>query len=960
MLSVLGSLELGEGSALRSRAQRVIVAALVLDAGAVVTADRLAELVWGDDQPADASGALQSHVSRLRRLLSAGTEVIAEGSGYLLHAPDDEIDVAQFEDSFQQACRSSDDTSRLMAAETGLALWRGFPYPDLDDTRAAGERVRLVEVHDSLVEFKAESLVRLGRPHEAIGSLEALRVENPLRERAIEWLMRAYVDSGRKTDALDAFKQLRVELVDQTGLDPAPALRDLETAIITEEYVGFPSAAVDLPSGSARTITLPASAFLGRDHDVAALLGLLGESRIVSLVGPGGVGKTRMALHTAAGAVSFDGVVDVIELASLRNGDQLADLVATSLSIQHQANATPTERVIDATGNRRRLIVLDNCEHVIEDAAQFVDAVVRGTPHVAFLITSREPLNIDAEFIFRVEPLSVDGSAVELFADRVAGMERGTLVDDTTRPIVEQICRSLDGLPLAIELAAAQIGSMTLEEIAAGVGQPLDMLQRGRRTADERHRSLRDLVQWSLRELDPTQLSAFTASAAFAGPFTASAVAWVTEQERPNIAAALADLVDRSLVVVDKGSGSIARFTMLETIRACAAELLAESDRAGRIGERHDDWVLGLVDGIGSDLGRWAEAESSRVVAVHLADLRVAHQRFHSSGDADRALRLAAELHYAAYYGMHGELFGWITETAERFGASGHPAAETVLASASTGAWQAGDLTAAADYAFRAARAIHPGTAGAGSAAAEARADVARFSDDHETSRQMYARAVELAREDGNVPRIVTNLADGAMIAGYLGDIEAARVAIREARRLVGPDGPLTCRAWLEYAEGEAIADHDPDEAILFLERAADLAERIRAAFIIGVTRLTLTNLQVRGGDPAAAIPGLIVLIEHWRTRGARLQQWITMRSVVDLFMRLDTPRDAAAVLGAVIGSDTASEDTGADAERLMLARRTILTDVPDAEHVLATWAERDQEAIVDHTLLRLRAMDPL
>jgi predicted ATPase/DNA-binding SARP family transcriptional activator len=957
VLRVLGSVDAGDGTTLRSRAQRVITSALVLEAGAVVSADRLAELVWGDDQPTDPSGALQSHVSRLRRLLPPAVEVVAEGAGYRLRAPAEATDVGRFEAGCRDAAGAQDGDERFTAAESALALWRGAPYPDLDDTRAAGERARLTEARSSLIELEAESLIRSGRPAEAIARLEAMRVDEPLRERTVEWLMRAYVGAGRKTDALDAFSALRSELVEQMGLDPSPELRELERAIITEEFVGFPAAAAPAEAPSQPSIMVPASAFVGRAREVESLVEMLGESRVVSLVGPGGVGKTRLALHAAASAAHSAGIVDVVELAALRSGHELPESVATALAVQPQANVTATQRVVDAAGSRPRLIVLDNCEHVIDDAAAFVDDVVRATPQVVFLATSREPLNIDAEVVVRVEPLAPDGPAVDLFVDRAAGMGSGTAIDEISRSLVAQVCRSLDGLPLAIELAAAQLGGMTLEELAADVARPLEILQRGRRTADDRHRSIRGLVEWSVQDLDPTLLTVFTATAAFAGPFTASAVAWLTELPRPVITAALADLVDRSLVVVDSRAGPVARFTTLETIRAYAAERLAASDQLERISARHGDWALSLVEGIASDLERWADAESSGVVSVHLPDLRVAHQRFHATDDADRALRLAAALHYVAYYGMHGELFGWITETAERFGTSGHPDAETVLASSSIGAWQSGDLSAAADYSSRAARAVHPTAPGAGRGAAEASADVARFSDDHEAARDGYTRAVDRAREEGNTPRVVTNLADLATAAGYLGDLDGVRAAVAEARDLLGADDPVAGRAWIEYSEGEALADHDPAVAMSLLSGAVDLAEQSRAAFIIGVTRLTFTNLQLRAGDPADAMPGLVALIEHWRARGARLQQWITLRSVVELFLHLDAPREAAAVLGAVIGSATAAAPGGADAERLAAARETVLTDVPDADQLLATWAERDQDAVVDHVLKQLRAM---
>lgn len=956
MLGVLGPFEVDIDITPRSQAQRVIASALVLDVGIVVTADRLAELVWGDDQPADSSAALQSHVSRLRRVLPDGIEILAEGSGYVIKAPPDRIDIVRFEANHQRACAANDDESRLQATEAALALWRGNPYPDLDDPRATAQRIALLEQHRELTELRAESLVRLGRPGEAISGLEAARIDNPMSERAVEWLMRAYAGSGRKTDALDAFTRLRTDLVEQTGLDPSPGLRELETAIITGEFVGFAPTAGSL-SAERPKIAIPASTFIGRDAEVEAIAEVLRQSRIVSLVGPGGVGKSRLALHVAAATAGhFDEVVDVVELAALQQGDQLAEWVSTTLSLQPRANSTATERVVDAAGTRRRLLVLDNCEHVIEAAARFVDTVVRSAPNVTFLATSREPLNVDGEIVERVEPLAVEGPAVELFTDRASRLASGVSIGDTNRHIVEQICESLDGLPLAIELAAAQMGSMTLDEIAEGVAEPLELLSKGRRTADERHRSLRRLMEWSVQELDETLLSVFTGTAAFAGPFTAAALATVSDHPLPEVRSALTELADRSLVVADPASGMVTRFTTLVTIRAYAAELLSETGRVRELGDRHSEWVLDLVKGISTNFDDWVEAEKADVVATHLADLRVAHERFMSNGDADRALRLAASLHFSAYYAMHAEIFSWITAVADRFGEAEHPDTEAVLASAAVGAWQAGDLDKASEYASRAEAASETTSPGAGRGAAEVMADIFLFSGDQTAAREKYEQAVAIGRIEGNHPRIVNDLADLAMVSGYLGDLDGARSAIAEARDLLGAGAPMSCRAWVDYTEGETLVDHDPDTAVRLLSAAIEMAEECDAAFIIGTAGLSLVGLQLRGDEPIQAIPGIVRLMKHWRQRGARVQQWISLRSVIELFVRLDRPEDAAAVLGALLTSDTAEDVSGTDADRLATARATVMRDVPDADQILANWAGRDQDQIVDFALTRLEA----
>lgn len=950
MLRVLGGVECDGVEPIASRAQRVVLAALVLGRGTVVANDRLADLVWGDVQPRNPAGSLQNHVSRLRKGLPAGIAVVAQRGGYRLEADDDDLDVAAFEAAFHQPA-GEEPSERLGAIDDALALWRGPPYQELDDPTATAEAVRLEEIRSALQELRAEWLLEVGRSHEAIAELEARRLEDPHRERTVELLMRAQVAAGHKTEALDVYRQHRESLADDLGLDPSPELRDLETAILTEELVAErpgprpPSS----PEGAARSwVGVPPSTLVGRDDELVAVNQLLERHRVLTLVGPGGVGKTRLSLHTATTAADRFDDVSVVELGVLREGAQLGEVVAGTLDLRPRTDVSTVRRVADAIGTRRHLLVIDNCEHLIAEAAAFVDEIIRHTSTLTILATSREPLNIDGEAVLRVAPLPADTAAVDLFVDRARAADSGATFDDDALARIQRICRSLDGLPLAIELAAARLTTMTLAEIEEGLDERFAVFNRGRRTADDRHRSLRSLVDWSVRSLDSDLHSSFSRCSVFAGTFTADAAAKVGDRPLRNTAEHLADLADRSLLVRHVGPDQRTRYAFLETVRLYARELLAlEPEEAAVLG-RHAGWVLHVVEATRARLGTSEEHDALVELLADLDDLRVAHRHFIATGDGDRALRMAVALHHLALLRMHAEMFSWITEVAERFGDLDHPDAENVLASASNGAWQAGDLDGARRFAAMAHDAARRSDRpGAGRGASEAAGDVAGFTGEPARAAVLLSHAVVEARVQGDPVRLASTLADLAMLVGYVGDADLARDSIDEARQLLG-EGPSMLHAWVDYAEGEALAEADPAAAIAALDRALAEAAHCGARFITGVAGLTRAGLQVRHGDVDEALPGIVDLMHEWRHSGARVQQWITLRTVVEVLVRLGDLRDAAVILGGVLASDSATEAAAADAARLETARARIEDGLPDADARLARGADTDLDALVE------------
>ena len=962
MLRVLGAVEIDGSAPIRSRARRTLLAALALDSGASVSIDRLSLLIWGDSGPVNRTASLQNHVSRLRKVLPEAVRIESTGSGYRLDVDDGRLDVVAFESALGRA-HERVGADRAQAIDEALSLWRGAPYAELDDERAQAETARLEEMLLAAHEMRAEGLVAEGRSREAIGELERLRLEAPLHERTVRLLMIAQLDAGRKSDALATYRAHRAALVEELGLDPSLELRELEVAILTEDVVArsAPKSPVERTRGLT-SVQVPTSALFGRGEDLAASAHDVRRHRVVTLLGPGGVGKTRLALHTASAVADDFEIVALVELSSLGRGEQIVDAIASALDLAPRSGPTLLEQIIDATIDRSALVVLDNCDHLIETAARVTEALVQGTRAVHVLATSREPLAIDDEHVRRIRPLSPVAAAADLFADRAAAQAAVTL-DETSRVKVERICAALDGIPLAIELAAARCSSMTLDELIDGLDERFVLVAGGRRTAPERHRSLRALVEWSVRSLGPDLGAALAHTSVFSGHFTVAGAAAVTGMSDVEARVVLADLHDRSLLVEHVEPGRTTRYSYLETIRAYASELLAELPDADAVLDRHSDWIVSLSEAMAIALATADDVAVADGVIASLPDLRTVHARLLARGDVDRALRLCCALRHLALFRMHAEMFRWIRECAIRFADSGHPLLEETLAAASVGSWQSGDLDGARHYAEAALAAAEAsssdGASGAGGAAHEALADVVEFAGDDAAAVEHFELAVAAARAGDDQVRLIANLADLVMVLSYAGEHERLTTVVDEAAGRAAASGSAVLGAWAAYAEGEAYAEVDPDRATRALTTALELAERSSAQFIWGVAGLTLTGLQTRTGDVAAAIPGIVDLLEHWRRGGAWVQQWITLRTVVDLLVRVERHREAAIVLGAVRAADDTTNPSGPDALRLAAAGAAIEAEVDDSHELYETGASMGQRVVTDRAIELLRALGP-
>ncbi|MFB9533470.1 ATP-binding protein [Nonomuraea roseola] len=579
----------GETVAVGGPQLRALLAMLLLNVGQTVAVRRLVEGLYGPQAPSGAAHALQSQVSRLRRRLEsvgeAGDLLQYGPAGYRLLVDPGDVDVHRFERLAGEgrhvlAAGDHGGASRLLGE--ALGLWRGPALADVIDTPFAGDQAaRLEELRVAVLEDLVEARLAHGEHRDLAAELPEIVAAHPLRERLRGQLMRALYGSGRKAEALQVFEEARRTLAEELGVDPSPELGGVHMAVLR----AGPSPAEAAAGGVPAQFT----SFVGRDGDLERVRALLGERRLVTLTGPGGVGKTRLAVE-AAGREQDE--VRFVDLAPLADGATVPQVLINALGLREaglvpalSGPLDPVERLIAGLADRRVLLVLDNCEHVVAEVAALARRLLAACRDLRILVTSRERLGITGETLHPVPPLPLDGGgpealghpAVRLFADRAAAVRPAFLIDGADVDAVLRVCRALDGLPLAIELAAARMRSLTIEEVEARLDDRFRLLSRGDRSAAPRHRTLRSVVEWSWDLLSRPEQALAARLTVFSGGAPLHAAARVCGPSEGEVVELLADLVDKSLV--EAGGG---RYRMLETVREFCAERLA----GGGNGER--------------------------------------------------------------------------------------------------------------------------------------------------------------------------------------------------------------------------------------------------------------------------------------------------------------------------------------------------------------------------------------
>jgi DNA-binding SARP family transcriptional activator len=484
-IRLFGSLEVvvdGRALPVAGQSERSLLAALACSGGRVVAVERLIDDLWGEELPANPTNALQVRVSKLRRQL--GGRIRTEPAGYVLEVDPDDIDVLRF--------------SRLVSSgrfEEALALYRGAPLAEFRDQEwARAQATRLEELYLAAVEEHIENRLREGGDVGLVSELEGLVAAHPMRERLRGQLMLALHRSGRSADALATYQEGRRLFRDELGLDPSEALPELEGAILRQEET------LQAPAAAPRPATnLPArlSSFIGREAERDRVLAALGRSRLVTLTGPGGAGKTSLAIEAArARATTYRDGVWFVALAGVTDPARVPLTIAEALGIADPALA-PRELLIAWLAQREVLVVLDNCEHLVDACAGLVEHLLRSAAAATrIMTTSREALGVPGEVQLPVPPLA-DADAAALFTDRAASVDPGFRLGPDGEEVVRGICRRLDGMPLAIELAAARVNVLPVAEIAKRLDDRFRLLTSGARTAEARHRTLRATIDWS-------------------------------------------------------------------------------------------------------------------------------------------------------------------------------------------------------------------------------------------------------------------------------------------------------------------------------------------------------------------------------------------------------------------------------------------------------------------------------
>jgi predicted ATPase/DNA-binding SARP family transcriptional activator len=651
-IRILGPLEVADGNRLAplgGAKQRSLLAVLVLHLNEVVTTDRLIDEVWADTAPATATKSVQVYVSALRRSLPAPDPVLLTRSGgYVLRLDPAAVDARRFEDAVEAGRRAIDDDRPEEAADVlraGLALWRGPPLVDFTyQPFAHAEIARLEELRLTALETRIDADLRLGRHATPTSELEALVAEYPARERLTGQLMIALYRGGRQADALDVYQRTRTYLDEQLGLVPGPALQALQFDILRQALPQDATA----PRPRPVLVPPPRTPTVGRDGDLAKLRALLADpgTRWLTMVGPGGVGKTRVALELAQrpGAA-------FVSLAPVAAAEHVPAAIAQTLHLPSASDVPVQQTLARHLADADLLLVLDNCEHVIDAAAGIAD-LLDIAPGLTVLATSREPLRVRPERTFSLAPLELPAaddddrsSAMELFLQVARGHDPVFAPEPDELAAIAGLCRRLDGLPLAIELAAGRLGLLSPLELARDLDAGIDALGLAPSDAPRRQRTLRATLNWSHDLLDAEEQAAFAALSIFAGGADlAAAQQVVTERED-----VLEALVGKQLVILARTTAGGRRLGMLETVRAFARERLAARHDRDAIARRHAEHYLDVAETVAAELHRSNSPRAAARLEPEIDNVRSALGWALAQPDSELAARLAVALdHYLA------------------------------------------------------------------------------------------------------------------------------------------------------------------------------------------------------------------------------------------------------------------------------------------------------------------------
>lgn len=930
---MLGPLEVvDDGVAVQptSAKQLLLLGVLLVHANELVTVDVLVEALWPSRPPATATNLVQTYVSRLRKVLEPGLErpeqsrVLATvAPGYRLTVVDDDLDARRFERLVRDGSEALVEDRPEVASEllrTALALWRGPALADVADAEAVRlEARRLDELRITATEARIDADLGLGRHAQLVAELDGLVDEHPLRERFWAQLMLCQYRAGRQADALRAYQRVRVLLAEELGIEPGDALRDLDRSILVHSPgldwtprrdaqpagMRFPAdntAAPDVGNLPRQRVQL-----IGREHELQQLAAQVRPGALVTLTGPGGVGKSCLALTSCstleAGFADGAWLVELIPATTV--GDVLP-IVVRDLGLVIESSPVTNESIARALRTQSRLVVVDNCEHVIEPVRTLVDAILARCPNVAIVATSRETLGCDGEQVLRVPTLSreaADGpsDAELLFRHRVASGWGERVAADVDAATITEICELVDGLPLALELAASRAVPLGVDEVRRRIAAGRDPLRRPRGTA--RHRSLTSVVAWSYDLLSPAEQRVFERLAAFSGGFDLEAaeagcgwdgVAGPVEEH-------VLSLIDKSLVAVEPSSP--VRYRMLESIRrygegrlAARGETLAMADRllayyrdwleradAGTRGENEGEWHLRFQ-------AEWSNVRSAVTYAI-------------ANDDLDSACHIVWHARWWANQRLQFEVGDWADELLAMPGAATHPLIPIVgSVAAETASWRYLWSTGMSRHAEarRRERVL-------GEAPEPWVPQTNMFLESFVIEGDTLPSAVEVRRRCGASPfwHVMATWNEALLASNTLAitpaDVWRNPELVERVQRCVATADELgnpTCMARASDLFGCSLRLADPDRAVATLERGMTIAASVGNTTAESLNTMDLIMVHVNNDRPREAARIARPAIRTFLRAGALQYAWSLVGCVAAGFVALGHHRVAGRALG--------------------------------------------------------------
>ena len=949
---VLGSLRVkrdGRGVTVPEGRRRSALVCLLLHVPEPVSAEALVQAAWPRDRPQDPLAALYTVISRLRSLLG-GDAIVAETGGYRLDVPADAMDAHRFE----RICRESAAAPPEQAAallDQALGLWRGPAYADLAGRDATvAEMGRLDLLRADAEEERARLALELGDPADAVRRLEPLLREQPFREHAVELLMSSLHRCDRTAEALARYREHRALMMDELGIEPSTAVQELNVRLLAGDESTVSQGSEPVPDPPFPQWVDTSTLFVGREDDAASLMASVAAGRLVTVTGPGGVGKTRLVAESLPRLAALTRLpVVVAELATVEHpGIEVALATAIGLTDLSGTDGGLPAALVARLRAYPALLVVDNAEHLLEDLTSLVDILVRRVPALRVVVTSRRRTGLAHESVVELAPLPTpagdDAPAVALVLDRVRRARPALTVTPEVRTAIADICRRVDGLPLVLELVASRVAALGAVAVRDRLERDLTMLDPDRVTA---------MVDWSTRLLPGPEYELFALLSVFASPFELDAVESLAgampEPPSMPVAPMLADLVDASLVTVAETSDP-PQYRMLTVVRAEAARILHDSGWTGAARMAHVRWVVDLTDQAARDVTGPRSAGALATLNRHHEDLEVALRRALDAPDLDLASRISEALGVCPFWSARPRLLDLVIETG---GAITHDGA------------------------------AHPGGVAAGAMALAGRGRLARCRELAEpllvgSNGPLSARARYLAQTALGVAALyagdlteaerqwrsileVTDLAPAlqaeahsslALLLRFQGDTERASDEGAEAMLLAESSGAASVQAFARYAAGEA-ALRSPDRGASLLAAAAEEAATIGARHVELVARVALLAALVRDGRPDDAAAEASTTIRIALETDAWPQLWTCLRIVAELFAVIGHPEQSAFLLCAGEHAAAAPPLMGDDIARYAALRRLL------ADQLGSTRLERIREAasVVGGDLVAKRAI---